>query len=137
MFNPWSYLADHHPHVRVVWTLLRGPRAVTDGHTIWMDRRLCQTQRRVVVCHETLHIERGIIPADALEERRVDRLTAERMIAVDDLVDALRWNRHPTISGLADMLWVEPATVQTRLDHLTGVELAHIENQLDLDWGVA
>ncbi|MBR7191679.1 hypothetical protein KB201_05930 [Gordonia sp. SCSIO 19800] len=102
-----------------------------------MDERLCQSQRRVVVCHETIHIERGIIPADEVEERRVDRLTAERMIDLDDLVDALRWNRHPNIANLADMLWVEPATVRTRLAHLEPWELAHIENQLDLDWGVA
>lgn len=139
MFNPWRYLADHHPHVKVVWTRLPGNlRAVTDGASvIWMDERLCQSQRRVVLCHETLHIERGIIPADSVEERRVERLTAQRMIELDDLVDALRWNRHPTEEALADMLWVEPATVRTRLKHLEPWELAHIENQLDLDWGVA
>lgn len=138
MFNPWRYLAEHHPQVKVVWTQLPGAvRAVTDGHTIWMDARLCQVQRRIAVCHETFHIERGIIPADEVEERRVDRLTAVRMIALDDLVDALRGNRHPDIAGLADMLWVEPATVRTRLAHLEPWELAHIENKLDLDWGVA
>lgn len=138
MFNPWKYLADHHPHVHVVWTRLPGDyRGVTDGRTIWMDERLCQVQRREVVTHETLHIERGIIPADDNEERRVERLAAKRLIDLDDLVDALRWNRHPTIESLADMLWVEPATVQTRVDHLTPIELAHIENQMDMDWGVA
>lgn len=138
MFSPWHYLADHHPNVRVIRTRLPGPhRGCTDGRTIWIDDRLCQVQRRVVVCHETIHIERGIIPADALEERRVDLLTAERMIAIDDLVDALRWHRHPTADALADALWVEPTTVRTRVDHLSGIELAHIESELDLNWGVA
>lgn len=138
MFNPWKYLADNHPDVTVVWTQFRGRRrGATDGRAIWLDTRLCQTQRRVVLTHEIIHIERGIIPADPLEERRVERLAAERLIAIDDLVDALRWNRRPTVPSLAEMLWVEPATVQTRVDHLTPIELAHIENQLDLDWGVA
>ncbi|UXE05011.1 IrrE-like protein [Gordonia phage Lton] len=138
MFNPWRYLAEHHPQVKVVWTRLPGAvRAVTDGRTIWMDERLCQVQRRIAVCHETFHIERGIIPADSFEERRVEVLTAQRMIALDDLVEALRWNRAPTEAALADMLWVEPATVRTRLAHLEPWELAHIENKLDLDWGVA
>ena len=138
MFSPWHYLAQHHPKVRVIRTRLPGShRGLTDGRTIWIDSQLCQVQRRVVICHETIHIERGIIPADPLEERRVDLLTAERMIALDDLVDALRSHRYPTAEVLADALWVEPATVRARVDHLSGIELAHIESELDLDWGVA
>lgn len=138
MHNPWTYLAEKHPAVAVVWTQLpRRVRGCTDGRTIWMDPRLTQVQRRVVVCHETIHIERGVVMGDRLEELRVDRLTADRLIAIDDLVDALRCHRYPTADVLAESLWVEPAVVRTRVDHLSGVDLAHIENQLDLDWGVA
>ncbi|AXQ64758.1 IrrE-like protein [Gordonia phage CheeseTouch] len=138
MFSPWRHLATHHPQVRVVWTRLPGPyRGYTDGRTIWMDNRLCQVQRRIVLTHETFHVERGIIPADPAEERIVEQLTAKRLIEIDDLVDALRWHRHPTAEVLADSLWVEPDTVRTRIGNLTPVELAHVENKLDLDWGVA
>ncbi|UTN92961.1 IrrE-like protein [Gordonia phage Finkle] len=122
--NPWRYLAEHHPDVRVVWTRLDGVhRGFTDGRTIWMDNRLSQAQRRITVCHETFHIERGIIPADAIEEARVERLTAERLITTDQLIDALRWHRHrPSLQGLAETLWVDVPTVQCRLKTMNVTE---------------
>ena len=129
--NPWRHLAQHHPDVRVVWTRLPGGhRGCTDGATIWMDDRLSQVQRRVVICHETIHIERGIIPADAYEEARVQRLTAERLITTDQLVDAIRWHPHQSLEGLADALWVDVGCVRTRLRTMSADEQSHIESSL-------
>lgn len=131
LHNPWRHLAQHHPEIRVIWTRLPGAhRGCTDGTTIWMDDRLSQVQRRVVICHETIHIERGIIPADAYEEARVKRLTAERLITTDDLIDALRWHRHPSLEGLADTLWVDVGCVRTRLDTMTDDEQTQIQTLL-------
>lgn len=125
--NPWRYLADHHPDVSVIWgRLTGGVRGYTDGATIWMNDRLTQVQRRITVCHETIHIERGIIPADPAEESRVERLTAERLITTSQLVDALRWHRHGTDIVLADHLWVDAATVRCRLDTMTPDERTEI-----------
>ncbi|WP_062367312.1 hypothetical protein [Gordonia sp. QH-12] len=126
--NPWRHLAQNHPDVRVVWARLPGTyRGWTDGSTIWIDDRLSQAQRRVVVCHETIHIERGIIPADAYEEARVKRLTAERLITTEQLVDAVRWHRRQTLEGLADVLWVDVGCVRTRLDTMSADEQYQIE----------
>lgn len=128
LHNPWRHLAVHHPDVRVVWTRLPGTmRGWTDGTVILIDDRLTQAQRRVTVCHETLHIERGIIPADTLEECRVERLVAVRLITTEQLIDALRWQRHPSIAGLADLLWVDRVTVERRLESLTPAEQAQID----------
>lgn len=129
--NPWRHLAEYHPAVRVIWARLGGAtRGFTDGQTIWLDDRMTQAQRRVTVCHETVHIERGIIPADALEEARVERITAERLITTDQLVDALRWHQHPSLAGLADTLWVDLSTVRTRLHTMSPDEQAMIEDEV-------
>ena len=131
LHNPWRHIAEHHPSVRVVWERLDGiHRGFTDGLTIWMDDRLSQVQRRVTVCHETIHIERGIIPADDLEEARVERLTAERLITTSHLIDALRWHRHPSLFGLAETLWVDVDTVKCRLDAMPESERVIIQQTL-------
>jgi hypothetical protein len=138
MFNPWRYLADHHPDVEVVWTKLpRKMRGCTDGETIWMDRRLTQVQRREVVCHETIHVERGTFPACEAEERTVNRISARRLIEIDDLIEALRENPQQTVSELAAKLWVEPGTMRLRIDTLRPSELELIEATFDPDWDVA
>lgn len=130
--NPWRHLATHHPDVRVIWTRFAGKaRGCTDGATIWLDDRMTQAQRRVTVCHETIHIERGIIPADHWEEARVKRMTAERLITTSQLIDALRWHRHPSLSGLAETLWVDLTTVRTRLDTLGHDEQSEIEAEIE------
>ena len=118
--------------MRVVWARLPGDvRGATDGATtIWIDDRLSQAQRRVTVCHETIHIERGIIPADPAEESRVERLTAQRLITTGQLVDALRWHRHGNTSALAEHLWVDACTARTRLDTMTPDEHAEIADAL-------
>lgn len=138
MFNPWRYLADNHPDVEVVWTKLpRKMRGCTDGETIWMDPRLTQIQRRETVCHETVHVERGTYPVCASEERTVNRISARRLIAIDDLVDALREGPQQSVSELAAMLWVEAKTLRLRLDSLDAFELETVEALFDSDWNVA
>lgn len=131
MHDPWKHLATNHPDVRVVFDRLPGTICgQTDGETIWLDDRLTQAQRRVTLCHETIHIERGVQHVDDLEERRVERLTAERMISTRHLVDALRWHRHPSTAGLAETLWVDESTVRCRLETMTAAEQAAIERKL-------
>ncbi|MBE7195021.1 MAG: hypothetical protein INR66_21405 [Gordonia polyisoprenivorans] len=138
MHNPWQHLADHHPDVDVVWTRLPGDmRGCTDGATVWMDTRLTQAQRRSVLCHETIHIERGTYPVCEAEERIVDRLCARRLVELDDLVHALQDDPHQALTSLAARLWVTVEDVRCRLGSLEPWELADIENRLDLEWGAA
>lgn len=134
LHHPWRHLAENHPTVRVVWACLSGgARGYTDGQRIWIDPRLTQAQRRVTVCHETIHIERGFIPADDAEERIVEQLTAERLITTGQLVDAIRWHRSVTpgtLVAIAETLWVDAATVQCRLDTMTGRERGEVADTL-------
>lgn len=138
MFNPWRYLADHHPDVEVVWTKLpRKMRGCTDGETIWMDKGLTQVQRRETVCHETVHVERGTYPACPAEERTVNRISARRLIEIDELIEALREKPQQTVSELAAKLWVEEKTLRLRLDTLRPAEVKLIEEAFDPEWSVA
>ena len=138
MHNPWNHLAEAHPHVDVVWVRLPGRmRGCTDGATIWMDPRLTQVQRRCVLCHETIHVERGTYPVCEAEERIVNRLCARRLVELDDLVSELQADPHQAVAALAAALWVTEDVVRCRLESLEPWELAHVENRLDLDWRVA
>lgn len=128
MHNPWRHLGEHLPHVDIVWRRLPGDlRGVTDGRTIWLDPRMTQAQRRCVVAHETVHCERGV-PADAKEERRVDQIAARRLVALDELVEALLWTRHT--AELVDELWVDSAAFVALVQSLTPAEKAWIDQQL-------
>lgn len=128
MFNPWKYLGEHLPHVDIIWTRLPGDlRGLTDGRIIWLDDRMTQAQRRCVVAHETVHCERGV-PADAKEERRVDQIAARRLVALDELVDALLWTRHT--AELVDELWVDAAAFVALIQSLSPAEKVWIDRQL-------
>lgn len=76
-----------------------------------------QAERRCTLTHELVHRERGPLPAGsaaaAREEQIVDEITARRLITVPQLVDGLRWTRHPR--ELAEHLWVDEPTLRTRM----------------------
>ena len=137
-WNPWQHLATHWPHITVVanqelpgnlWGLLAGNR-------IYLCRRLTQAQRRCTLMHELGHLERGPVPADprgyAREERAVSIEAARRLITIPALADGLRWTRDP--DQLADALWVDVPTLQTRMTGLDPVEVAELEHLLEGEW---
>lgn len=76
------------------------------------------------------------MPADpaaaAREEQIVDEITARRLITVPQLAEGLRWSREPR--ELAEHLWVDQPTLQTRMATLDPVEVADLEHDLDGDW---
>lgn len=59
-------------------------------------------------------------------------LAARRLIALPDLIAALRWTREP--AELADALWVDQDTVRARMSNLDPIEVAQLENELDGQW---
>lgn len=86
--------------------------------TITLARGQTQAQRRSTMAHELLHAERPA-PLESLAEKDEHQVTVEaarRLIPFPALLDALRWAR--TMHELADELWVDEDTVQTRLEHL-------------------
>jgi hypothetical protein len=59
-------------------------------------------------------------------------LAARRLIALPDLIEALRWTRDP--AELADALWVDLDTIRARMSCLDPIEVAQLENELDGMW---
>ena len=106
------------------------------GRRVWLNRVLTQAERRCTLTHELVHVERGVLPLRGLaavrEERVVDEISARRLITLAALVDGLRWTRE--LRELADHLWVDEPTLQTRMDTLDPIEVADLEHALDGDW---
>lgn len=137
VWHPWRHLGTHYPHVAVEHVELPGRLwGLTDGTRIWLCRLLDQAARRCTLTHEIVHLERGPVPADdrgrIREERAVSVEAARRLICLDALADALRWTRDP--DQLADALWVDVPTIQTRMANLDPVEVAQLEHQLGDLW---
>lgn len=137
-WHPWRYAAEHYPDVIIschrelpgrVWGMTSFPL-----RRVWLCRRLRQVHRRCTLTHELIHLERGPVPEhlqDA-EERIVDELAARRLIELPDLMDGLRWTRDA--SELAEALWVDRPTLNTRMRTLDPVEVADLEHALEDEW---
>ncbi|WP_256988483.1 hypothetical protein [Rhodococcus sp. 05-2255-3B1] len=82
-----------------------------------------------------MHVERGPVPADLRlamrEEETVDRITAERLIELDALIDVIAWNRNRIDDEAAEELWVDLPTLLTRVRNLTDDERAFIDEELE------
>lgn len=106
------------------------------GRRIWLARGLTQAERRCTLTHELVHRERGPVPGDpvaaAREEQLVDEIAARRLITTPALVDALRWTRDP--HQLAEHLWVDDPTLNTRMTTLDPLEVAELEHHLEDQW---
>lgn len=102
--NVWRSIRDQdHIHVRVIGRLPQecggGCVVRRPGGQVWilLDAALSATERRAVLAHELVHLERGSCryegsPASwdavvAKEERMVDRTVAERLVPLGELRD--------------------------------------------------
>lgn len=139
-WHPWRHAAEHYPDV-VISCHRELPERVWGVTSfalrrVWLCRRLRQVHRRCTLTHELIHLERGPLPADpaaaAREERIVDELAARRLIPFGDLADGLRWTQD--LTELADALWVDAPTLQTRMSTLDPVETAELEHALEDQW---
>ena len=130
MWHPWKALRER-LDLALIWTeaLPASVLGATDGRRIWMTPRQLQAERRCTLTHELIHVERGHTgcQAPAVElEVRIE--AARRLIPLEPLIDACLWARDP--DELADELWVDRATLDDRLAHLTGDERDVINSAL-------
>lgn len=129
--HPWRRLRAAR-HVTLTWHDT-GPmgwcRHSTQQVSIRTD--LTQVERRCTLAHELVHLERGpaIVGYGHHEERLVHDQAARWLISIDALADALVWCFDD--QEVADTLWVDLNTVQTRLVNLTTDESAYINRRLD------
>lgn len=137
-WHPWRALRVRHPDIEVFCytTLPDRLMGMQQGASIWLCRSLTQVERRCTLTHELVHRERGPVPrghaAAEREERIVNEITARRLIPVASLIDGLRWTRDP--HQLAEHLWVDVPTLQTRIDRLDPIEVAQLEHELEDGW---
>ena len=101
-------------------------RWIPSLHTIVLDDRLDQAERRCTLVHEMVHHMSGdqlsgLPPELALmQERLCKERTARLLIALPALADAMAWSEHA--EEIADHLWVDEPTLWDRLEHLTAEE---------------
>ncbi|WP_328439215.1 hypothetical protein [Nocardia puris] len=135
IWHPWRHLGQHYPHVAVIrCELPENLRATWTKRAIFLQHTLNQTERRCVLTHEIIHLERGPVPRHpafaAMEERIVANLAARRLISLRALTDALHWVGLEDRAALADELWVDELTLRVRLRHLTHRERAAVNQAL-------
>lgn len=103
------------------------------GGQIELHPRMTQAERRSALAHELVHDERGIHPIEptlqAREERTVEALAARRLIALDDLVEVLRWTRHA--EEVAEELWVDMPMFLALVRSLTDEERMWINTRIE------
>lgn len=137
-YDPWRDLSSR-AYLRVEFVdTPTGRRGVIDGNTILIDQHQLQTERRCTVAHELVHDERRVFPVDpvmrAREETLVEATAARRLIAMPDLVDALRACSTRLAHELAEHLWVDPPMLEARMSALDPLEVAELEHQLEDQW---
>lgn len=122
MLHPWRLLRERDDLTLSVRDLGDdGPLGLTDGSTVTLTTGLLQVERRCVLMHELVHIERGVEHSnDAREEESVENEVARRLIPLHALVDALRWSSD--VHEVAEACWVMPHLIGVRMRHLHPAE---------------
>jgi hypothetical protein len=131
-FHPWRQLREH-GETELGWqdsdTHLGHYDFTCDRVVITTG--MSQAERRSTLTHELIHKERGPVApgCESAEERVVDDLAARRLITLEDLIDGMVWcyGEHE----LAEHLWVDHATLVTRLRNLSAAESRFINDELD------
>ncbi|GAB2646053.1 hypothetical protein GCM10027169_12720 [Gordonia jinhuaensis] len=133
MYHPWRDARDRE-HLNITFERLAdGRRGCLRGDRVTINTGDDQAQRRSTLAHELVHDERRVFPTDrvlrAREELTVERIAARRLIALDHLVDVLRWTR--STGEVAAELWVDVPMLQALGRSLTDAERAWIDEQLE------
>lgn len=140
LWHPWRALRDRED-VTVRWRRMPGRLGhwCADSRTVTFHPGQGQAQRRVTATHEQIHIEwghDGCQPASI--ELAVRKETARRCIGIYALVNAVLFYGEHNLPALADELWVDVETVQTRLEYLHPAERGYIQQLLWTQrWGSA
>lgn len=119
LWHPWRALRRLE-HIVVDWARPHPTMpAATDGErVIWMDPRLTQVERRCVLTHELVHLERGHRGCQPRAVEHAVRAEAgRRLVTVEQLQHAMPWAL--SMGELADELWVTEMVLLDRLEGLT------------------
>lgn len=135
--HPWRVFR-HESDWTLVWAELGDDvlgETCWETKTITLDVDLLHADRRVTICHETQHIQRGPAHPDpvmqAKEHNAIDRMVAWLLIDLHPLGEAMAWSqdRHE----IADELQVNVHTLEIRLQYLHASERAYLMRRLSHD----
>jgi hypothetical protein len=136
LYNPWADLAE--VDVTVVFEYHPGELGAYSAstRTIRLDPKLDQAERRSVLTHERIHLERGHVGCQPRRvENSVAREAARRLIKLTDLISALltveSWDE------AADEMHCRREDVETRLASLHPSEKAALRRALARREGAA
>ena len=135
-YDPWRDAAERHPdvHIERCETAPASGAWVPSERVIFVGDHLDRAGRRSTLAHELAHVDLDHRPTghrwfDRRAERDADDLAAGRLIALDELVDALLVHPlHPT--RVADELEVQGRILKRRLGLLTEAEKDYVEARL-------
>ena len=130
-WNPWAALRSR-PSTALVWQPLVGGGGCVEvspdgGEVVVLDPRLSRRDRRAILAHELVHLERRVLPAGTprpvvdREEFQVRAETVRRLVPGDDLrrFVAARSTVGPVTADLvADEFDVPVSIAQSALDRL-------------------
>ena len=126
LHHPWRVLRSLPDWTVIFADLPDGMLGATDHQrkVIYLDRGMTQAQRRATLAHELQHVHRGPVSAALVEqdEQDVDHAASRELIPIESLVSAVKWCHHGDLDELADELWVDRDTVETRLRNLHPAE---------------
>lgn len=130
MLHPWRLLRERDDLTLSVRDLGDdGPLGLTGGSTIVLTTGLLQVERRCVLLHELIHLERGIPhSADDREEAAIEHEVARRLVPFAELVEALRWSCE--VDEVAEACWVMPHLIRVCMQGLHPAELSVVQEVL-------
>lgn len=135
MDHPWRRFHEAAGWLLHFAALPSGLMGYTDfgRQQVALDKHLLQAERRCTIAHELEHIKRGPLPADpvlaAREELVIDKAVARRLIDLKALGEALAWTQN--LDEAAEELWVDAATLRTRLQYLHPSEVHYLRRRLE------
>ena len=117
-WNPWHQLRDKWSTItyRPISSLPGGVLGCTDGRNIYIVDGLTTAERRCVLTHELIHLERGEYAHQSKRiECAIEQEAARRLIPHENLLEA-DWTQ--PLASIAESLWVDETTLRARLHTL-------------------
>ena len=135
-YNPWRALHQS-PDITLLWARLDGCLGLWHerSRTMILDPRQSQVERRCTLAYEAVRAERRHDgPQSEREDASVRLEAARKLIDIYDLGDKIVWAQDP--AELADELFVDEATLLTRMQHLHPAEAGYLKARLAARDGV-
>lgn len=127
-WNPWHQLRDKWSTItyRRVPSLPDGVLGCTDGQAIYIVDGLSVAERRCVLTHEIIHLERGECShQNPRIEKLVEQEASRRLIPYENLL-RIDWTQ--SASAIAEALWVDEDTLWARFHTLHGDQIVELRS---------